>query len=179
MRAWKAPIILTLIILSGCFRRPQINWTNPAETQGRVQITQDDFKKITNYKGPNIEKLDQGHYDKVFIRAWRAQKDKKTSYQIYVSDTYSNFYTGGSWKSLSEAYDSNGTKFDLIKIDTDVSCGRHYCQHTEDVGLNVSRKYLEEHIASGISFQISGTGGKEVFEVPGGYMKGFLASVPE
>ncbi len=179
MRTWKILLVITSLIFSGCSRHPKIDWSNPTETQSRVKIENDDFQKITNYRGPNVERRDKGqHYDRVFIRAWKSQKDNDTSYQIYASDTYSDFDTGG-WKYLSEAYDSEGKKLDLTKIDKDVSCGKYFCQHTEDVGLNVSRKYLEQHEASGISFQISGTGGKEVFSLPGGYIKGFLAFLPK
>jgi hypothetical protein len=178
MRTWKTLILSVSIIFSGCFRVPKIDWSNPTETQSRVKIENDDFQKITNYRGPAVQRLDQGHYDRVFIRAWKSQKDSDTLYQIYASDTYSDFYTGG-WKYLSEAYDSDGKKLDLTKIDKDVSCSKYGCKHTEDIALNVSRKYLEQHEVSGISFQISGTAGKEVFSLPGGYIKGFLAVVPK
>lgn len=176
MRTWKILILLTLTILSGCFRKAKIDWTNPAETASRVQTKHDDFQKITNYQGPYIYTIkNRGTDSSLFMRAWTSQKGRSTSYQIYVSDSFEL-----SWRSYSEAYDSDGKKLDLTKIDHNVSCGRYGdCKYREEVALNVSRKYLEDHSTSGMRFQISGTGGKEAFELPGGYIRGFLQSVPK
>lgn len=135
-----------------------------------VRTSRDEFKKMTRYTGPDIA---AGSSDTLFLRAWR-HDGQAPSYQIYVADYYV-----GEWRFYTSANDSNGTRMDVTLIDRKVgSCSRYGgCSHFEHMALNVSREYLEAAVTTGISFQLSGKAGEQVFNVPPMHVAGFLASV--
>ena len=111
--------------------------------------------------------------DYLFIRAWKYDNNPNISYQIYVKDRY-----GDNWRYYEHAYDSDGSKIDTTLISRDVSsCSQYGCAFDEHIGLNVSKAYLESHKETGIRFKISGTGGEEIFFIPGTYIKAFLEVV--
>lgn len=167
-----AAVALLALSLTGCVTQPPRKTLLTAEdTAAAVQVSRDDFKKVTRFDGTDIA---DGTTDILFIRAWKAD-GMPTKYQVYVAD----FYTG-EWRFYESAYDSDGTNLDVTLIDRKVgSCSRYgSCSHHEHMGINVSREYLEKKSDSGMSFQISGRGGQAVFFVPGFHIKGFLARTP-
>lgn len=168
-----AAAALLAITLSGCVTQPQRKTIATMEDAATaVRVSRDDFKKMTDYRGPDVA---EGSSDTLFIRAWKAD-GQPTRYQVYVADYYNS-----EWRFYTSAYDSDGTRLDVTLIDRQVgSCSRYGgCSHTEHMGINVSRDYLEQKAESGMRFQISGRGGQEVFFVPGFHIKGFLASTPK
>jgi hypothetical protein len=58
-------------------------------------------------------------------------------------------------------------------IGSDVDCSGYGCTYYEDVGVAVTRAYLEAHHSSGVSLEVSGAGGEVVVRVPAGYVAGF------
>lgn len=142
------------------------------EVATAVRVSRDDFKKVTNYRGPDIE---AGAFDSLFLRAWKPD-GAQTNYQVYVADYYTS-----EWRFYTSADDSDGTRLNVTLIDREVgSCSRYGgCSHFEHMGINITRDYLERKAESGMTFQISGRGGKEVFFIPGFHIKGFLASTPK
>ena len=146
------------------FMAPSSQELEPPQNPGRF--------KVTWYNGADI--FDQA-YDTVFLRAWK-NDGAPSRYQIYVADYY-----GGEWRFYESAYDSNGTRIDTTLIDRKViSCGSYTgCTYAEHMGLNVTRDYLERHAATGMTFQISGRAGKEIFYIPDFHIQGFLASTPK
>ena len=156
--------------LSGCAgMMPQpTNWNDPVAVASKVTVESDNFKKTRSVKGPNCASV---FGDSVFLRSVEDQRDPGKSFiQIYVMDYYSD-----DWRFYHSAYDSNGNQLDFISIDREVgSCSKYGCSHYEHMAMNVSRKYLEQAIATGVSFQVSGKAGKEQFLIPGGYIQGFL-----
>lgn len=83
--------------------------------------------------------------------------------------------------ALLSANDINGKRMKFVQIARDVgSCGAYTgCSKTEHLALNVTRKYLEALVASGIKFQVSGRAGSEVFSTPGVAIAGFLKVIPK
>ena len=155
--------------LTGCAITPPVNWNIPSETEIRVRIENDDFKKHTIYRGPDIA----GWRDSLFIRAWRNYGSNHVTYQIYIQDHYS-----GDWRFYNRAFDSNGNNLDLIEISRDVgSCGQYGCSFDEHVGVKIDRKYLDDSVKTGIRIKLYGKAGQEIFFIPGGYIQGFLKKV--
>lgn len=162
-------VAATALTLSACVTTaPRLNVSDPQAVSGAISIQRDDFKKTTNYKGPNAS---PDILDQVFIRAWKTDATGSITYQIYVMDYYN-----GDWRFYHSAYDSNGNSLNTTQISRDVgSCSRYGCSHEEHLGLNVTREYLEKNQDSGIRFKVSGKAGEEVFFIPGGYIKAFLS----
>lgn len=147
--------------------KPKLDLNDQQAVTAVITIQRDDFKKITNYKGPNAA---DNYGDQVFLRAWKSDAGSIT-YQIYVMDYYS-----GEWRFYHSAHDSNGASLDTTLISRDVdSCNRYGCSHNEHLGLNVTRGYLEKNQQSGIRFKVSGKAGEEIFSIPSGYIKAFLS----
>ncbi len=154
--------------LSACVTTPRLDTSDPQAVSSAISVQRDDFKKITNYKGPNAS---PNIFDRLFLRAWKTDETGSINYQIYVMDYYD-----GDWRFYNSAYDSNGNRLDTTIISRDVgSCSRYGCSHYEHLGLNVSREYLEKNQESGIRFKLSGKAGEEVFFIAGGYIKAFLS----
>lgn len=53
------------------------------------------------------------------------------------------------------------------------------CTYTETFGIDVVRQDLESHRESGFRIRLNSLGGGQEFELPGGYVKIFLAKVPK
>ncbi len=160
-------VICFILLLSGCAEMPRVNPYDQEAVSKGVVIEHDDVNKITKFTGPNGA---DNKFKTLYIRAWKIDGVDKIDYQIYVKD----YYTGG-WRFYNSSWDSKGTQFTTIIIGRDTDCIRYGCAYYETLGLNVTREYLEKSLDSGISFQISGKGGKEVFTIPAEYIKAFLA----
>jgi hypothetical protein len=169
-----AATALLLSLLSGCLPPLQIPQPRPiltddAQVAAMTRTTHDEYKKITNFTGANASQ-----YNNLFLRGWRNDRTKNTEFQVYATSFYS-----GQWRFYREAYDSDGNRLDFVSIDRKVaSCsGGSGCYYEETIGLNVSRKYLEDHKATGIRFKVSGKAGEFTEFLPAAYVKGFLDSV--
>lgn len=162
--------LVSAIVLSACAAPgPRINLNDSQAVAGAISVQRDDFKKVTNYKGPDAA---VGMFDSLFIRAWKTDATGNVDYQIYVIDYYD-----GEWRFYNSAYDSNGNRLDTTQISQDVgSCSAYRgCSHFEHLGLNVTREYLEKNQENGIRFKVSGKAGEEVFFIPSAYIKAVLS----
>jgi hypothetical protein len=164
-------LLTALLMLSGCISSgPQLNTNDEQAVAKAISTQRDDFKKMTNYKGPNAA---TELFDQLFIRAWKHDKLDAVSYQIYVLDHYY-----GDWRFYQTAFDSNGSNLNVTQISRDVSsCNRYGCAKEEHLAVNLSRDYLEKNKETGIRFKLSGKAGEEVFFIPSGYIKGFLTAI--
>lgn len=166
--------VLTIVVVCGismivtaCASGPRVDFSDPQSIRSEIKVERDDFKKLTNFQGPNAS---GNILDNVLLRAWKFDRTGTTSYQIYVADYYTR-----EWRFYDSAYDSRGTRLDATLISRDVSsCSRYGCGFQEHIGINVSRQYLEENKATGIRFKISGKAGEEIFYIPSAYVKAFL-----
>jgi hypothetical protein len=164
---------ITLALLTASAARvappPPALFTDYQRAAAATKVTRDEFKKTTKYQGANASTNNS-----LFLRAWKDDKTKEMTYQIYLTSFY-----GDRWRFYSEAYDSNGSRLDFTSIDKKVdSCnGDRGCYFEETVGLNVSRKYLEENAETGIGYKISGKAGETTGFLPAAYVKGFLVSI--
>lgn len=162
-------LVAATLTLSACIATaPKLDIFDPLQVSSAINVQRDDFKKVTNFRGPNVA---QNRDDNVFLRAWRPDSTGKVDFQIYVSDYY-----GGGWRFYNTAYDDGGNRLDTTTISRNVIyCSYGSCTYREDLGLNVSRAYLEKKQDSGLTFQVSGQAGNQVFFIPGGYIKAFLS----
>lgn len=169
MKAFIAAIVAVSIF--GCAEpRPRLNINDPTAVSSAIKVKRDDFKKQTEYIGPNAasDTLSDGLY----LRAWKFDGSEKSEFQIYVMDHYYK-----EWRFYDSAYDSKGTKLDAMVISRKVdSCSQYSCSHIEHIGINVTRDYLENNQDTGINLKISGKAGEEIFYLPAGYIKAFLAT---
>ena len=73
-----------------------------SEISNKIKKDFDEFKKITNYKGPEES---WGNCDSIFLRAWKSDTEKEAAYQIYVMDYYSGGLCPRTWcKSRSGSH---------------------------------------------------------------------------
>ncbi len=186
--------IILVLFITGCvpqstkFVRINTPTDGSYEDVLDVLLTEDDFKKTISYKGTLIgggnfgnimQTLSGSDGTTSFLRATHSLKTQLTTYQLYVSITYT-----GDWVFYDHAYDENGLKMDTIQIARDViDCeGSAYwgCKHREDIAVNLEREYMEQYAETGVKIQISSSAVDKdtVVELPSDYIKGFLASVP-
>jgi hypothetical protein len=143
--------------------------TDPAQASAMTRVTRDEYKKMTKFEGANASQ-----YNSLYLRGWRDDRTKVATFQIYATSFY-----GDQWRFYGEAYDSDGNRLEFISIERKVdSCdGARGCYYRETVGLNISRKYLEDHQETGIRYKVSGKAGDFTGFLPAAYVKGFLLSV--
>lgn len=142
---------------------------DPYQAAAATRVTRDDFKKQVKFEGANASSNNS-----LYLRGWRDERAGTTTFQIFATSFY-----GTEWRHYNDAYDSDGNRFDFESISKKVdSClGARGCYYEEAVGLNVSRKYLEDHQETGIRYKISGKVGESTGFLPAAYVKGFLMSV--
>jgi hypothetical protein len=166
-------LLITLLLITGCATStPGVDPNDKAAVTAGITTFRDNFKKVTHYQAPEIHFRDDG-FDRVSIRSWKIDIDTdEPPYQIYVSTTR------GQWIFFDTTYDSNGTKLETRVIEREVGyCDQYGCRLNEAIGINITRDYLEKSAATGISFQISGSGGKAAYTIPPAYIQAFLSSV--
>lgn len=143
------------------------NLTESESVSARTTSTRDDFKKLVNFKGPNLFQ-DGGRA--LFLRATKFDKSSELTVQLYFRDQYD-----GEWRFYNSAYDIDGNKLDFLSIDRKVdTCGKFGCRHFEDVGITVTRDYLDSRRDRGIKLKVSGRAGEAIVDLPPGYIQGFL-----
>lgn len=161
------------LILSACaLNSPKLDVNNPQDVIKQIKIEHDNFKKLTNFTGPNAAKNTFLLQDELFIRAWKEDITGAILFQIYIADYYK-----GDWRFYDHAFDSDGNSLTVQRIHREVIGCQNGCTLREHIGINVARKYLELNIEKGIQFKISGKGGEEVFFIPSGYIKGILLTI--
>lgn len=185
--AFTGSMIALCSSLSGC-GSSSINANNPIEVTGRIESTrdeltivmkQDDVTQVTSYTGPNCAENPVDHI--VLIRAWQT-RDEPATYQIYVSDRYTHerLQGGIGGKLYDTAHDIDGNALPTEVLARSVNwCGTNECQYIEAVGIAITRPYLEDRIARGLTLKISGTRGDATADVPAAYVRAFLKRVPE
>ena len=170
----KINIIIIVLIIStfGCAITPPIDPLEPQRLISLTTTTYDSYNKRTTYRGPYYYIRSQTYSnDLIFLRAWK--DGDSISYQIYVRDFYYN-----EWRFYDRVYDSNNTELSITLIDQDVtSCSGGSCTFCEDIGINVSKDYLEINKKTGIKFKIYGKGGSQEFYLPGILIETFLSVV--
>lgn len=145
---------------------PGLNLNNAQDVAGASVVQRDEYGTTTIYRGPNLASKAQ---DQLFILARKTDAGSVT-YQIYIAISYS-----GVWRFYNWAYDDDGKTLDLTLLSRNLAqCQNNDCMHNEHVSVDMTRRYLEEHIQSGLRFWLSGKAGKEEFFIPPGYIKAFL-----
>lgn len=145
--------------------------TNQSKIKSRIITERDDFKKNTHFQGPEIKQdgVDGG----VSIHAFKSDINADATYKILVLSIFS-----GRWRYYDTAYDSIGSELDARSISREVmSCDERGCKYAEAVSINITRDYLEKSATTGITFQLSGKGGKTVYTIPAAYVQEFLSVV--
>lgn len=138
-------------------------------SQNGVEITHDKFEKSTQVKGARTLRATNDFYDKTFFRAWVVDESRTkelgipegldfTPMQLYV------IAHGYDWMFLDRAMDINGQEFTVKRIDSDVSCSTAACSHFEHVGVDITKKYLQEH-KEGFELKLAGRGGAKIITV--------------
>lgn len=183
-------IILSLLLISmyGCAKRQTQtsfnssgNSTSTAVEKPKpkyeVTVERDDFQKKTTFTGNSIKSGDND----IFLRGWKVDSlpNADATVQIYAALPYLDFGTG--WHSYEVAYDPDGARFETVQIRQDVSrevgIGRFYRTLHEDIGITVTKQYLESHKDKELKFQISGKGGKTILFIPAEYTRKFLDAI--
>lgn len=147
---------------------PKLDLNDSEAVAGASSAQRDEYNKTTHYIGPNIA---EKHPDQLFIRAWKSDIGRVT-YQIYVTINYS-----GAWRFYNTAKDARSNTLDLAVLTRNLGpCQRNDCSHSEHLEIDVTQKYLEENMQSGLRVTVSGKAGEErVFFISPGYIKAFLS----
>lgn len=148
--------------------QPKLNMNDSQDVAGASSVQRDEYKKITIYRGPNIANKQP---DQLYIVATKTDFGG-ISYQIFAIINYS-----GAWRFYNNAHDTKGNSLDITLMTRHLDkCTRNDCAHSEDIVINVTKKYLEEYMQSGLRIRVSAKAGEdEVFIIPPGYIKAFLS----
>jgi hypothetical protein len=139
---------------------PIVNTLSQPMTNTSVTTSYDNYKKETKYTGRKVENKETF----TFIRAWKSDNNPLLTFQIYIDIMYP-----GDWRFYNAAYDLDGNRLDLVKINQKVSnCGRYGCTHNEHIGLNINKEYLLAHKLTGINLKLTSKSGKETTVFVGG-----------
>jgi hypothetical protein len=146
------------------------NWNDPATVQARTKIKEDEFTKKTTYIGPKFS----FEFGDIFLRAWAGPGSPNPPFQIYVKQF------GSNWHDFYAYYDANGKQLDITPIDREINrCSNGgYCGGHEHVGVSVTREYLQQFSTTGLRFKLVGKSQNAIYEMPAGYIQGFLSVVP-
>jgi hypothetical protein len=176
-------VAATVLMLSACSAPPPKPMPIPAprvvaqanldlsDTQAvadAFSVQRDEHNIATHYVGPNIA---EKYPDQLFIRASKSDIGRIT-YKIHVKINY-----GGPWRFYNEVKDSKGNILELGVMTRQLDqCQRNDCKHSERLEVDVTQKYLEENLQSGLRFRVNAkTGEEEEFFIPPGYIKAFLS----
>jgi hypothetical protein len=75
------------------------------------------------------------------------------------------------------AHNLDGRRMLLTRIGSNASCRRHGRTLYEAVGLEVTERYLQERVPTGLNVKISGRSDEEIYVLPGTDTDAFLAVV--
>lgn len=140
----------------------------------QVNVEYDEFKGATIYTGPRVilEEEPPSAINRAYLRALKHKSLSFTFFQIYLSDDYHS----EDWRLYHSAWDSHGTKLDLTVIERNVrSCNGTFCIYQENIGIDITRQYLETHQNAGIRFKVGGKRGDQIFFFPSKQIKVFLS----
>lgn len=147
---------------------PKLDLNDTQAVAGAFSVQRDQYNIATHYVGPNIA---EKYPDQLFIRASKSDIGRVT-YKIHVKINYS-----GAWRFYNTVKDSNSNILDLAVMTRQLDhCQRNDCKHSERLEVDVTQKYLEENVQSGLRFRVNAkTGEEEEFFIPPGYIKAFLS----
>ena len=137
-----------------------------------------EFTKVHTYWGPSIDRkgmLDRGYWA-TYLQASRHERSSHFNFYFFIRDRYD-----GEARFYNSAYDINGNSLLITHEDIKIfGCSSRYsCSYWEDVSIPMSLEYLRQHEIKGIKLQLRGKGGTTIVELPGIYIRGFLAALPE
>lgn len=147
------------------------NWNDPATVQARTNVKEDEFTKKTTYVGPNFNSQ---YGDITLLRAWAGPRSPNPPYQIYVKQF------GLKSHDFYAYYDAAGKQLETIPVDREINrCNNGgFCGIRETVAVSVTREYLQQFSNTGLRFKLVGKNQDAVYEIPAGYIQGFLSVVP-
>lgn len=162
-------MLFSLVLFNFC-AASNVDVSDQEAVSDAVELEKDNFQKTESYKGPSFK---SGDIESVSLFAYKSRLGKM-SYSVNGIDLY-----GKSWRYYDTAYDSAGKKLKFTSLHRKVSsCDTDTCTYAEIFSIDVTRGYLERYKEKGIDIQISGKMGKEIFNIPPSYIKGFLSAVP-
>jgi len=126
-----------------------------------VTYEYDEFSKTGTYITPMFDSNDSI----IFLRAVKSEKLQIVTYQV-VALIYSR-----NWGFYEYAIDKEDNSFDLRLMGKKVISGNLF---KEIVGIELTRKYLEDHANTGMTFKIYGKKGDKIISVPTIYIGGLL-----
>ncbi len=146
------------------------NWNDPATVQAKINVKVDEFTKQTTYVGPDFG----SGSDMILLRAWTGPRSPNPPYQIYVQQF------GLKAPTFYAYYDADGMEFETIYIASEINrCNKGgFCGVRETVAVSVTREYLQQFSKTGLRFKLAGKNQDSVYEIPAGYIQGFLSVVP-
>lgn len=148
--------------------RQKIHWDDVRSVTHAIRVQRDHLDKTTLIIGPSVT---TGILDTIMLRARKPDTGGEIHYQVYLTDYYH-----GDWHLYDKASDLQGNLLKITLNSRDVSsCAYITCSHYEQLGLDVSREYLEKNRENGLEIVISGPGGKENFSISPAYIQAFLS----
>ena len=105
----------------------------------------------------------------------------KKSKKVFALQTYVVvMYSQQDWRFYSRAEAEGGQSLKVTSIDREVSsCNQYGCLFTEEIAVNLSKKFLNSKKKTGFQLRISGDGGvgKIVLDNPANVVEGFVSAI--
>jgi hypothetical protein len=172
MKIWTKYLIIcfSFLILTGCATTIPIKTADDVFNNSVVEI--DPYQKTTWINSPTFSNFDGTGYYYAYLRALLTDKRYVDFYQLYVSDTSSN------WRFYDRAYDSKGRKLDFLNINHQVT---NNAMTEESFAIEFGRDvdYLERAKSDGLNIKVVGKQGERIIILPGFLFDGFLRKVDD
>ena len=169
--------ILTACGLSACASAHYLK--DPVAAQQSISCTTDTFAQASTCDMPSVLTDINGHDNTALswvmpltYAYFREVGGEFNNINIH-SVSLNGHVDTRDWLFISEARDSNGTKLNIKKIDSDVSC-KSGCTTKEFFVIDLDKTYLYKHAQTGIHIKIYGKRGTALINLPAPYVQGFL-----
>jgi len=163
---------MVLLALAGC--TPPIEPNDVSAVAAETTVDYDRHREVTTVRAPRISVdrhdpwLGRVVLYRYLLRGW-VPNEGEAAAQLYVITKWND------WAYIDSAV-SYGERFDVVDIDSDVSCGQYGCTHYEEIGVNLTladvRRIANQRRPFDI--QLSGRGGQIEVNVPANYFTTFL-----
>lgn len=147
--------------------------TTDKEIYDKVTYKIDNYTKTRKYSSPIIFIKKYKYLDPTTIEGYIGLIKDSQSDDYFLSLRYE----ADNWAFLSEAYDSDGNKLPVAKIDQKVGTFVSKTNVVENISIDLPKSYLLDHVDKGLDIKLLGKRNEAVIKIPAFYIKGFLDAV--
>lgn len=165
-------LLCAVFLIAGCagmekykYNGNSYDYNNSDVVASLTKKTTDNYSKKSSFSAPILHIKNEGSLSSIIISREPGPDSKVV---ISILDTYFR-----DWRFYNRAIDSDGRELEFHSVERDVSyCYARSCTYKESFAIIVPQYYLERK-SGGMNFKVYGRT-DQVFNIPGGYISGFV-----